>query len=42
MSKQNKTKLLLDLDVFVALLIASAPRFTGAAIHEWLSLSLGA
>lgn len=41
MSKQNITKLLIDLGAFVALLIASAPRFTGAAIHEWLSLSLG-
>lgn len=41
MSKQNLTKLLIDLGAFVALLIASAPHFTGAAIHEWLSLSLG-
>jgi len=40
MSKQNITKFLIDLGAFVALLIASAPRFTGAAIHEWLSLSL--
>ena len=41
MSKQNLTKLFLDLGTFVALLIASAPHFTGDAIHEWLSLALG-
>jgi hypothetical protein len=41
MSKQNITKLFLDLGTFTALLIASAPRFTGTAVHEWLALSLG-
>ncbi len=41
MSKQNTTKLLLDLGAFVGLLIASAPRFTGGTIHEWLGISLG-
>ena len=40
MSKQNKTKLLLDLCTFVTLLIVSAPRFTGDAIHEWLGVAL--
>ena len=40
MSKQNKTKLFLDLSAFIALLIASAPRFTGNAIHEWLAIAL--
>ena len=40
MSKQNLTKLFLDLAVFIALLIVSAPRFTGAAIHEWLAIAL--
>ncbi|MBI5951365.1 MAG: DUF4405 domain-containing protein [Chloroflexi bacterium] len=41
MSKQNVTKLLLDLGAFVALLIASAQRFTGEVIHEWLGIALG-
>ncbi len=41
MSKQNLTKLFLDLAAFIALLIVSAPRFTGAAIHEWLAIALG-
>lgn len=41
MSKQNITKLLLDLATFTALLVASAPRFTGNTIHEWLSIALG-
>jgi hypothetical protein len=41
MSKQNLTKLLLDLSTFVTLLIVSAPHFTGGAIHEWLALALG-
>jgi cytochrome b561 len=40
MSKQNLTKLFLDLGAFVALLIVSAPRFTGVAIHEWLAIAL--
>ena len=41
MLTQNKTKLLLDLGTFTALLVASAPRFTGIAVHEWLALALG-
>ena len=40
MSKQNKTKLFLDLGAFIALLISSAPHFTGDAIHEWLGIAL--
>jgi cytochrome b len=40
MSKQNVTKLLLDLGAFIALLISSAPRFTGGTIHEWLGIAL--
>jgi len=40
MSKQNITKLLLDLGAFLALLIVSAPHFTGEAIHEWLGVVL--
>ena len=41
MSKQNIIKLMLDLGTFTALLIASAPHFTGDTIHEWLGISLG-
>ena len=40
MSKQNLTKLFLDLGAFVALLISTAPHFTGEAIHEWLGVAL--
>ena len=40
MSKQNLTKLFLDLGAFIGLLIVSAPRFTGVAIHEWLAIAL--
>lgn len=40
MSKQNLTKLFLDLGAFVALLISTAPHFTGEAIHEWLGIAL--
>jgi len=40
MSKQNLTKLLLDLGAFIALLISSAPHFTGDTIHEWLGVAL--
>jgi hypothetical protein len=40
MSKQNVTKLLLDLGAFIALLISSAPHFTGDTIHEWLGVAL--
>jgi hypothetical protein len=41
MSKQNKIRLLLDVSAFITLLIVTAPRFTGDAIHEWLALALG-
>jgi hypothetical protein len=40
MSKQNITKLLLDLGAFTALLVVSAPHFTGQAVHEWLGIAL--
>ena len=40
MSKQNITRLLLDLSTFITLLIVSAPRFTGNAVHEWLAIAL--
>jgi cytochrome b len=40
MSKQNITKLLLDLGIFITLLMVSAPHFTGGAVHEWLGVAL--
>ena len=40
MSNSNRTKLLLDIGTFVAFLITMDPRFSGLAIHEWLSLAL--
>jgi hypothetical protein len=43
-TKPNRTltNLLLDIALFVAFLATTAPRLTGLAIHEWLSLALGA
>ncbi len=41
MSKQNRTKLLLDISAFVALLVVMDPRTSGIAIHEWLAVALG-
>jgi hypothetical protein len=35
MSNSNRTKLLLDIALFVAFLITMDPRFSGLAIHEW-------
>lgn len=37
----NRTKINLwvDLVIFIAFLITTAPRFSGLAIHEWLSLA---
>ncbi len=40
MSNSNRTKLLLDIGTFLAFLITMDPRFSGLAIHEWLSLAL--
>lgn len=40
MSNSNRTKLLLDIGTFIAFLITMDPRFSGLAIHEWLSLAL--
>lgn len=40
MSNSNRTKLILDIGTFLALLITMDPRFSGLAIHEWLSLAL--
>lgn len=42
MSNQNRTKLLLDISTFAAFLIAMDPRTSGIAIHEWLTIALGA
>jgi hypothetical protein len=39
---QNLINLLLDTLIFGAFLVATAPRFTGIAIHEWLSIAFGA
>jgi predicted ABC-type sugar transport system permease subunit len=36
-----KVNLWVDLGIFVAMLVALAPRFSGIAIHEWLSIALG-
>src|SRR5215212_4203945 len=42
-SRPNSTKvnLAVDIVIFVAFLITTAPHFTGIAIHEWLSISFG-
>ncbi|MEF3273918.1 MAG: DUF4405 domain-containing protein [Chloroflexus sp.] len=40
--KQNWLYFLVDGAMFTAFLIATAPRFSGLAIHEWLSLALAA
>ena len=37
---QTKTKLWLDILIFIAFLIAMEPHTSGLAIHEWLTLSL--
>jgi len=37
---QTRTKLWIDLAIFVAFLITMEPHSSGLAIHEWLSLSL--
>lgn len=42
--RTNRTmvNLAVDIGIFVAFLAATAPRLTGLAIHEWLSLAFGA
>lgn len=42
MSNTNRTKLLLDIALFAAFLITMDPRFSGLAIHEWLSIAAAA
>lgn len=41
-AQHNKINLLLDLAIFVAFLVIMAPRSSGIAIHEWLSIAFGA
>ncbi len=36
----NRARLALDLGLFVAILVAFFPRFTGISVHEWLSLAI--
>lgn len=37
-----RTNLFIDITIFVAFLIATAPRFTGITIHEWLGIAFAA
>lgn len=39
---QNKVNLTVDIAIFVAFLVAMAPRFSGLTVHEWLSIAFGA
>jgi Domain of unknown function (DUF4405) len=39
---RNRTNLLVDIALFTAVMVAMAPHFSGVAIHEWLSIALGA
>ena len=39
---RNKTNLIVDSAIFLAFLVAMAPRFSGIAIHEWLGIAFGA
>lgn len=39
MSNSNRTKILLDIALFVAFLLTMDPRFSGLAVHEWLSIA---
>ncbi len=39
-SNQTKTKLWLDIVIFIAFLVAMEPSSSGLAIHEWLTLSM--
>jgi cytochrome b len=37
---QTKTKLWVDILIFIVFLVAMGPRSSGLAIHEWLTLSV--
>src|SRR6266498_5789934 len=41
-SKRNTVNLIVDSTIFLAFLVAMAPRFSGMAIHEWLGIAFGA
>jgi hypothetical protein len=37
----NKTRLVLDIGLLLAFLVAFSPGATGISVHEWLSLAIG-
>jgi hypothetical protein len=39
---RNMVNLIVDSTIFVAFLVAMAPRFSGLVIHEWLGIAFGA
>jgi hypothetical protein len=39
---RNTLNLFVDIAIFLAFLVAMAPHFSGIAVHEWLSIALGA
>ena len=39
---RNAWNVVIDLVIFGAFVVATAPRFTGIALHEWLSLAFAA
>lgn len=41
-TNRNRFNLFFDVVIFIAFLITMAPRFSGIAIHEWLSIAFGA
>lgn len=41
-AKINKVNLALDVAIFLAFLIATAPQFSGIPVHEWLGIAFGA
>lgn len=40
-TSRTKINLLVDIGIFLVFLLATAPHFTGIAIHEWLSIAFG-
>ena len=40
--KRNRLSMYLDLAIFLGFLVAMAPRWSGIAVHEWLSIAFGA
>src|SRR5262245_20173281 len=39
---RNNVNLIVDSAIFIAFLVAMAPRFSGMVIHEWLGIAFGA